>query len=106
LADKLNHPAFSAVMDQRINIGDPTVLASWLKSQPGVNVSQFMATYNSFGINAKVAAATQMTKDYAIQGTPTIVINGKYAIIPAQPDALMQRMKDMIVMARKEIKKS
>jgi thiol:disulfide interchange protein DsbA len=105
LADKLNHPAFVAVMDQRVNLADPAILGTWLKSQPGIDVNQFMATYNSFGINAKVTVAKQMTKDYAVQGTPSIVINGKYSLIPAQPDQLLQRMKDMIAQARKEMKK-
>jgi len=102
LASKLNHPAFVAVMDQRINLADPSELTPWLKKQPGIDVIRFMQTYNSFGTNTQVAAATQMTKDYAIQGTPTIVVDGKYALVPASPSLLIQRLPQLIAIARKD----
>lgn len=105
LSDKLNHPAFAAVMDKRINIGDPTELAAWLKTQPGVDVNRFMQTFNAFGTNARVANAKQMTQAYAIQGTPTIVVNGKYALQPETPQVLLQHLDQMIAVARKEIRK-
>lgn len=106
LQDKLNHPAFSAVMEKRINLGNPTELAAWLKTQPGVDVPRFMKTFNSFGSNTQMTRAKQMTRDYAVQGTPSIVVNGKYVLQPAKPDQLIQRLNEMIVMARKDIKKS
>lgn len=106
LQDKLNHPAFVAVMDKHINLAKVNELTAWLKTQPGVDVPRFMKTYNSFGTNAQVARATQMTKDYVIQGTPSIIVNGKYVLQPAKPDVLIQRLNQMVVMARKEIKKS
>lgn len=102
LNDKLHHAVFAAVIDKRMNLGDPTVLAAWLKTQPGVDVARFMQTYNSFGINSQVSSDKQMTRDYAIQGTPTLVINGKYALEPAKPDVLMKNLNEMIVKARKE----
>jgi protein dithiol oxidoreductase (disulfide-forming) len=105
LADKLNHPAFAAVMDKHINIGDPTELAAWLKTQPGIDVKRFMQTFNSFGTNARVATAKQMTRDYAIQGTPTIVVNGKYALQPATPAVLLQHLDQMVAVARKDGRK-
>lgn len=105
LAEKLNHPAFVAVMDKRINLANPGQLTAWLRTQPGVDVNHFMQTYNSFGINAKVAQAKQKTSSYGIQGTPTIVINGRYALEPAEPTALIQRLNAMVAMARKDLKK-
>jgi thiol:disulfide interchange protein DsbA len=53
--EKLNAPVFDAVMQQKINLADPSVLNDWLKKQPGVNLAKFMQTYNSFGINSQVA---------------------------------------------------
>jgi thiol:disulfide interchange protein DsbA len=104
LQDKLNHAAFSAVMEKHINLGNPTELAKWLKTQPGVDVARFMSTFNSFGTNAHLARAKQMTKDYAVMATPSIVVNGKYALQAAQPDVLIQHLNEMVAMARKEIK--
>lgn len=105
LQDKLNHAAFVAVMDKHINLANPAALTAWLKTQPGIDVNRFMNTYNSFGTNAQVTRAKQMTTDYAVQGTPSIVVNGKYVLQPAKPDVLIQRLNEMVVMARKDIKK-
>ena len=60
-----------------------------------------MATFNSFGTNAKLAAAKQMTRDYAIQGTPTLIVNGKYVLSPVPPAALIQNLDQVVAMVRK-----
>ncbi|PXX44442.1 thiol:disulfide interchange protein DsbA/DsbL [Aquitalea magnusonii] len=100
--EKLNSPVFDAVMQKKINLGEPAILSDWLKKQPGVNVSKFMQTYNSFGINSQVARASQITRAYNIEGTPTIVINGKYALAPAAPERLIEVMNDVIAKAKAE----
>lgn len=101
LTAKLNDAAFNAVWQQRINIGDPAALEAWLKSQPGVDVKKFMAAFNSFGTSAKLAAAKQMTRDYAIQRTPTLIVNGKYVLSPVPPAALIQNLDQVVAMVRK-----
>lgn len=100
--EKLNAPVFDAVMQQKINLADPAVLNDWLKKQPGVNLAKFMQTYNSFGINSQVARASQITRAYNIEGTPTIVVNGKYALSPAAPERLIEVLNDVIAKAKAE----
>jgi len=102
---KLHHPIFEAVMKQRIDLSKPDVLADWLKKQPGIDVAKFMQAYQSFGVNAQVARQTKMTRDYAIEGTPTIVVAGKYATQPAEPQRLMEVVNELVAKARKELKK-
>jgi thiol:disulfide interchange protein DsbA len=104
LADKLNHPAFVAVMDQHINLADRAELAKWLKTQRGVDAARFLKTFDSFAINAQLARARQLTKDYAVMGTPSIVVNGRYVLQPAKSDVMIPRLNAMVAMARKEIK--
>jgi thiol:disulfide interchange protein DsbA len=104
LVGKLNHAAFVAVMDQHINLGNPAELAPWLRTQKGVDANHFMNTFNSFGINTQLANAKQLTQAYAIQGTPSIVVNGKYEMVPADPQIMIRRLNQMIDMARKEKK--
>jgi thiol:disulfide interchange protein DsbA len=65
-----------------------------------VNVASFMQTYKSFGMNAQVARADKITRDYAIQGTPTVVVGGKYATLAAEPARLLQVVDELIVKAR------
>ncbi|TDR80156.1 thiol:disulfide interchange protein DsbA/DsbL [Paludibacterium purpuratum] len=96
LTEKLHHPAFVAMVDKRINLGDESQLTAWLKSQPGIDVNRFMQTYKSFGISSQASSAQRMTRDYAIQGTPTLVINGKFALQPVKPDLLLQHLSEMV----------
>ena len=37
---------------------------------------------NSFTINTKVKRSDELVKNYGIEETPTIVINGKYRLTP------------------------
>lgn len=92
---KLHHPALEAVVQKKINLADEAELAKWLPTQ-GVNATAFMQTYKSFGINAQVARASKITRDYAVQGTPTIVVGGKYATQPAEPARLLQVVNELI----------
>lgn len=98
--EKLHAPALKAMVEQKINLGDEAAVAKWLATQPGVNVAAFMQTYKSFGINAQVGRASKMTRDYAIQGTPTIVVAGKYATMAAEPVRLLQVVDELIIKAR------
>ncbi|GGY08286.1 thiol:disulfide interchange protein DsbA/DsbL [Paludibacterium paludis] len=99
---RLHADAFDAVMNKRMNLGDEAILAEWLKGRPGVNVPQFMQTYKSFGVNAEVARWTQATRDYSIEGTPTIVVGGKYALKTFGPEKLIPNMVEMIMKVKKE----
>lgn len=50
----------------------------------GVDPKEFVAVANSFAINTKVRRADELVKAYGVEGTPTIVVNGKYRISPSQ----------------------
>ena len=49
----------------------------------GVDPKEFVAVANSFAINTKVRRADELVKAYGVDGTPTIVVNGKYRISPS-----------------------
>lgn len=93
--EKLHQPAFEAVMKKSINLAEEDKLRQWLPSQ-GVNAGSFMQTYKSFGVNAQVARASKMTRDYAVQGTPAIVVGGKYMAQPAEPARLLQVVNELV----------
>ncbi|GKT11447.1 MAG: protein dithiol oxidoreductase (disulfide-forming) [Thiomicrorhabdus sp.] len=46
--------------------------------QYGANKDKFIATFNSFKVDQLTRRARQMTRDYGIEGVPTIIVNGKY----------------------------
>jgi thiol:disulfide interchange protein DsbA len=71
-------------------------------AQHGVDRAKFSAAYNSFSVNSKVSRANQMVRDYAIRGTPTLIVDGKYVITGLTPEVTIQVLNDVIAKARKE----
>jgi thiol:disulfide interchange protein DsbA len=53
------------------------VIAEWA-AKNGLDSEKFMAIYRSDEVRQKVELARKMTKDYDIQGTPSIVVDGKF----------------------------
>ena len=51
-----------------------------LFAQHGVDDATFKSTFNSFAVNAKVKRADELVTRYQVQGTPTVVVNGKYVV--------------------------
>ena len=48
----------------------------------GANPKDFVAVANSFAVNLKMKRADDMMKAYGVEGTPTLIINGKYRVNP------------------------
>jgi thiol:disulfide interchange protein DsbA len=48
----------------------------------GANPKDFVAVANSFAVNLKMKRADDMVKNYGVEGTPTLIINGKYRVNP------------------------
>ncbi|WP_430391502.1 thiol:disulfide interchange protein DsbA/DsbL [Dyella sp. 20L07] len=46
----------------------------------GVDPKEFVAVANSFTINTKVKRSDELVKAYGVEGTPTIIIDGKYRL--------------------------
>lgn len=47
----------------------------------GVDKDVFLSTMNSFAVNAKIARARQVVPRWGIEGTPNLVVAGKYRVI-------------------------
>jgi thiol:disulfide interchange protein DsbA len=57
-------------------------------SQFGVTRDSFLATVQSFAVDAEMRKGQQLTRSFGIRGTPSMVVSGKYRIIsgPDVPD--------------------
>lgn len=49
-------------------------------AQYGVDAKRFTDTFNSFGVDAKINRAKQFAVKTKIEGTPSLVVNGKYTV--------------------------
>ena len=53
------------------------VMANWAQRH-GIDREQWLKVYTSAEVTRLVERARRMTEDYDIQGTPSLVINGRY----------------------------
>lgn len=54
--------------------------ARFFQKKAGIKPEQFLATAKSFSVDANCRKADQLVKAYRIEGTPTLIVNGRYRI--------------------------
>ena len=81
--DKLHRPFFDAVHKDRLKSDNPAALAEWLTNK-GLDPKKFDATMKSFGIQSKTKRAAQLTAASRIDGTPALMVQGRYTISTEQ----------------------
>jgi protein dithiol oxidoreductase (disulfide-forming) len=79
LQEKLHQKIFDAANVENVILGNPATLNTWLQKQ-GVDPKKYEEVQKSFSVQNKIARARKMTTDYAIQSTPTLIVNGRFAV--------------------------
>jgi len=98
---RLHDDLFNAWNVNNIDLSDEAKVTEFV-AQRGVDRKKFGEAYNSFSMQSKVMRSKQMAQSYVIRGTPTLVVDGKYAISALQPAETMQVLNALIDKARKE----
>ena len=86
--DRTHDAMFAALHVQGalpIQNATPEEIGRWYASQSDVDAATFAATMESFGTDAKLKRATQFIQRSGVDGTPTLVVNGKYRIVGPDP---------------------
>ena len=108
--DKLHDQVFSAIHEKNLRLQDPKILFDWV-GQNGVDRQKFQDAYGSFGVQSRVQRAIELTRNYDINGTPTLAVDGKYLVAPSMTlkadhsvdyDKFFQVLDQVIAMARKD----
>ncbi len=73
-------------------------LAAWA-AENGVDAAKFRAAFESPGVSAKAMRAEQISRDYKVNGVPSVVVDGKYI-------AKGHTHEDMLKIARQLVDKS
>lgn len=83
--DRLDlHPKFFVALHQeKKRLFTRDAMINWAVEQ-GVDRAKFTAAMDSFGVKSKATRADQLAKGYAIQGTPSIAVNGRYVTSPSE----------------------
>ena len=81
--DKLHRPLFDAIHKDRLKTDNPAALGEWL-TKNGLEPKKFEATMKSFGVQSKLKRAAQLTGASRIDGTPALMVQGRYTISAEQ----------------------
>lgn len=92
---------YQAIHVEQAELFDLTSISA-LVAKNGVDRDKFAAAYNSFTVNSKVNQAKQMIRTYKIQGTPTLVVAGKYVITGQLPQDAVRILNEVIAKVRQE----
>jgi thiol:disulfide interchange protein DsbA len=67
---------------QRLKLPAPSIqdAAAFYARATGIKPETFLATANSFGVDTRMRQADQLVRDYRVEGTPTIIVNGRYRL--------------------------
>lgn len=98
--EKLHEPLYRAWNVDNIDLSDEAKITEFV-GKNGVDRAKFKVAYNGFAMQSKVTRAKQMVRSYHIEGTPTLIVDGKYVISGLQPDDTVRALKEVIAMARK-----
>jgi len=73
----LHGEVFGAFQSQHEPLDKAEGVRNWVAGK-GVDADKFMAAYDSFGIQSKLARADQLARNFHVQGVPTMAVNGKF----------------------------
>ena len=96
--DQVHSELFAAIHEKKEKFRDDKAVRSFF-IEHGVKPEDFDKIYNSFAVAVKVNNARLMTRNYAITGVPTLIVNGKYSTSAslAGGNAEVPRVVDFLV---------
>ncbi len=101
--DKLHRPFFDAIHKDRLKTDNPAALGEWL-TKHGLDPQKFDATMKSFGVQSKAKRAAQLTGASRIDGTPAMMVQGRYTISSEQGrsrEGMLANAEQLIPVVRK-----
>ena len=81
--EKVHRTFFDAIHKDRLKTDNPQALAEWA-GKNGLEPKKLDATMKSFGVQSKTKRANQLTGAAAIDGTPALMVQGRYTISTEQ----------------------
>ncbi len=105
--DKVHKPFFDAIHRDRLVITNEAAMTEWLKKN-GIERKKFDEAYKSFGVQAKVKRAAQLSSAYQLEGVPLLAVQGKYTVTADQggsQSGMLARTEQLIDLVRKNLGK-
>ena len=102
--ERLHDEVYRGYHDQELHMSQSDVMADWA-SRHGIDRQQWLEVYHSDDVTRKVELARKMTSDYRIEGTPSLVVNGRYLTSSGMTDdvkLVVTVVKSLLEMVRSQ----
>lgn len=97
---QLHDPLYRAWHVDNLKLSEETRILDFVSAQ-GVDRAKFSEAYNSQTTQDKVARAKQLSGNYKINGTPTLIVDGKYVITGLLPNDTIRVLKEVVALTHK-----
>lgn len=98
-----NPAIFDAVVKQRINLGNPDLLNQWASAQTQFDGKKLWDAFNGFSSQTQAKQMADWTAQYNIEGTPTVIVGGKYRLeFKNGYEAGMKTLDELVQKVREE----
>lgn len=100
--ERIHPKLFDAIHIGRERLDSEKALADFFVRN-GVERDDFLEAFHSFAVNSRVSRARELTRRYGIEGTPAVVINGRYRTSPAEAgsfETLIEIMDHLVARER------
>jgi thiol:disulfide interchange protein DsbA len=99
---KTHAALFHAIHDEHYPLRTLDELADWYAANAGVDKAKFLAIADSKETHDRIIADTKLIQAWGVDGTPSIIVNGKYR--PAQFKDFDQLNEMTLFLVNKELK--
>lgn len=106
--ETLHDKVYGAIHRDKIDLNKEPILFDWVEKQ-GIEREKFEKAYHSFSVQNQVARSTQMSRQYELTGTPSIVVDGKYLTsgsMGGSPENTIKILEKLIEKTRREKEKN
>jgi protein dithiol oxidoreductase (disulfide-forming) len=99
---RLHQAVYRAIHVEKDELRTPEATSAWA-SRNGIEPTRWLTAYNSPEVERKVQESRKHTIAYAIDGTPSLVVDGRYLTSSGKAESMPQVitiLEGLIVMAR------
>jgi protein dithiol oxidoreductase (disulfide-forming) len=83
LTEKIHPKVFAALHEEDVRLYSDAAVFEWV-AKAGIDKAKFMATYNSFGMPSRLAAAQATVASFQVDHWPSIGIDGRFYTSPSK----------------------
>lgn len=86
-AERLHAAVYHGIHVDDLTLSQEQTIAEWVGKQ-GLDRDKFMAIYRSDAIREKVERSRQLTTDYEIKATPSVIVDGRFLTSSGMTDGV------------------